>query len=432
VPNQGSNETAAIGLFGPNVLTAQGAVWRRHRKVTSPPFTERNLSLVFQTSVAQARDMLSMWRRQNGAPKDWISVHTFLKDMKTVATNVFAVAALGIHPEAAPKVGGKYNILECVSGLTQNIRLMAVIGALPAWFLRIGPEIFRERLEMRETLRRQFQSLLEHEELWTSKGSLLESFLKQRQMAATEEERFSDGEIMANLWIFNVAGHDTTSNTMDFLVLALAVHPEKQAWLRKELQAALPEDPEMWDYEPTMRAFTAAICVVFETLRMFPSQPNILRWTGELAPTIAGHTLPPKTAVLLSCTALHRNPKYWGESADEFIPERWDGRRDNDDGPDSTRRRFPTVRSPPAKGAFMPWSDGVRGCLGRKFSEIEMSAVIAVLFRDYEVEVERLPAESKEAAIERGWGSINSGTMKMAFAMREHVGLVWKKVGREA
>jgi cytochrome P450 len=248
-------------------------------------------------------------------------------------------------------------------------------------------------------------------------------------MSGTKEERFTDAEITANLWIFNVGGYETTSNAMEFLVLALALHPQKQAWLRTELRKSLlPDDPARWEYEPTMAAFTAAICVVYEALRLFPTQPTILRWTEDQYLTVAGHIVPPNTAVQFSCTALHRKPKYWGREADEFVPDRWNGRNDNEDGEDAAKRRFPTVRSPPVKGAFLPWGECVRACLGRKFSEVERAAIIAVLFRDYEVEVERFKGVSREAAMERGWRSVDSATMRMAFTLTERVGLVWKRV----
>jgi cytochrome P450 len=337
------------------VLTAEGADWRRHRKVTSPPFTERNLSIVFRASIQQTTTMRSVWRRKNGQSRNWMSVRSFSKAIKALVMNVFGVAALGIRPEEAS------DILWCLAGLTQSIPLVHLADRfLPKWLVGIGSEVLRERLEMRETLWRQFQSLIENAELCTTttvaKGSLLESFLKQRIMSCTKEERFTDAEIAANLWIFNVGGYETTSNAMEFLVLALALHPQKQAWLRTELRKSLlPDDPARWKYEPTMSAFTAAICVVYEALRLFPTQPTILRWTEDQYLTIAGHIVPPNTAVQLSCTGLHRNPKYWGRDADEFVPDRWNGRNDNEDGEDAAKRRFPTVRSPPVKGAFLPW-----------------------------------------------------------------------------
>jgi hypothetical protein len=50
------------------------------------------------------------------------------------------------------------------------------------------------------------------------------------------------------------------------------------------------------------------------------------------------------------------------------------------------------------------------------------------LFRDYEMEVERFKGVSREAAMERGWRSVDSATMRMAFTLTERVGLVWKRV----
>ena len=39
----------------------------------------------------------------------------------------------------------------------------------------------------------------------------------------------------------------------------------------------------------------------------------------------------------------------------------------------------------PEAGAFVPWADGPRECVGRKFSQVEFVAVLASLFQEYSV-----------------------------------------------
>jgi hypothetical protein len=110
--------------------------------------------------------MLSVWRRKNGQSRNWMSVRSFSKDIKALVMNVFGVAALGIRPEEAS------DIL-----LTQNIPLVHLADRfLPKWLVGIGPEVLRERLEMRETLRRQFQSLIENAELCTTTAAAKGAF----------------------------------------------------------------------------------------------------------------------------------------------------------------------------------------------------------------------------------------------------------------
>jgi hypothetical protein len=37
----------SLAVFGPNVVTSEGSTWQRHRKITSPPFNEKNSRYVF-------------------------------------------------------------------------------------------------------------------------------------------------------------------------------------------------------------------------------------------------------------------------------------------------------------------------------------------------------------------------------------------------
>lgn len=51
----------AVNIYGPNVVGTEGAVWRHHRKITSPPFTEKNNELVWNESMEQTEAMLAGW-----------------------------------------------------------------------------------------------------------------------------------------------------------------------------------------------------------------------------------------------------------------------------------------------------------------------------------------------------------------------------------
>ena len=109
----------------------------------------------------------------------------------------------------------------------------------------------------------------------------------------------------------------------------------------------------------------------------------------------------------LASAAVHRNPKYWPgtpEDLEEFRPERWlldPSKKNNNpeeeayaqeeglelDGPD---RRPDTSASlyRPGKGHYIPFSEGYRSCLGRRFAQVEILAVLAVMFKYYSVELD--------------------------------------------
>ena len=176
-----------------------------------------------------------------------------------------------------------------------------------------------------------------------------------------------------------------------------------------------------------------AAAVMNETLRLLQPIINIPKSTAPGRPqqlSMGGqqYTIPEDCNVSLSA-AIHRNPKYWpappGEEVvdgvrdtDRFRPERWltdaklsdsfvDINYDDEDlrgpsGEDTSSQLFK-----PVKGAYIPFSDGYRSCIGRRFAQVEILAFLAVLFSQYSVElavdeyasdeeIERMPKGGKE------------------------------------
>lgn len=52
---------APFNIFGWNVSSADGEMWQRHRRLTVPPFSERNSGLVWSESSRQAQEMPQVW-----------------------------------------------------------------------------------------------------------------------------------------------------------------------------------------------------------------------------------------------------------------------------------------------------------------------------------------------------------------------------------
>jgi len=80
----------------------------------------------------------------------------------------------------------------------------------------------------------------------------------------------------------------------------------------------------------------------------------------------------------------------------------------------------------------MPWAWGQRACPGKKFSQVELVAALAVLFRDWRVEVVPREGESVEGARERAWRASlvvdHEGHMLHEMVRPEGVALKWIRV----
>lgn len=160
----------------------------------------------------------------------------------------------------------------------------------------------------------------------------------------------------------------------------------------------------------------------YETLRLYSSIVFIPKTTGSYAQSLTFrdqlHILPPNTAVNINLQALHTDPQVWGSDALDWRPSRWldktlPSREDLSENPAEALIE-------PKPGTFIPWADGPRACVGRKFSQVEFVAVLAVLFHRYHVTPVPENGESK-AEVEKTLSRMveNSAISAITLQMQE-------------
>lgn len=176
------------------------------------------------------------------------------------------------------------------------------------------------------------------------------------------------------------AGHDTTATGVAWTIHLLSIHPDVQTRLRDEIRSYMPflfDRAAAWTFEDDEMA-TSALAdpdrlpylgnVCREALRFIPPIPMTVRQSLE-DDTLGPFRVPGGTVIYVMANAINRMPLYWGETADEFDPDRWD--------------RLPKSVVP---NAYMTFLQGPRGCIGRKFAETEMKVLLCALLSMYEFE----------------------------------------------
>ncbi|KJZ78718.1 hypothetical protein HIM_02109 [Hirsutella minnesotensis 3608] len=337
-----------------------------------------------------------------------------------------------------PPPGHDMSFVDTMSSVMENILLLLLT---PKWLLRLSP--FRRTRESAVAYREYItymDELMEGKVEEARKGGRAEEGMDlMGQLArATYGSQGSAGdgkqatglsreEIIGNAFIMFVAGHETTANTLHFTMVQLATNPAAQRRLQRDIDELVGKsDPATWDYDGLVNGMTASMigACMYETLRIIPPATELPK---EVSPaqdqpmTIDGrrYVVPRGTVVTLSIVSVHRNPRYWpyGESRvskepddlADFKPERWfqqhpqgssgsvpasasasdegAGGPDGEDwgGPDGPDTNAQLFR--PERGAYIPFSDGARSCLGRRIAQVEIIAALAVVFREYSLEL---------------------------------------------
>jgi cytochrome P450 len=245
-------------------------------------------------------------------------------------------------------------------------------------------------------------------------------------------------DLLGNAFVVMLAGHETTANTLHFSLVFLAMDWTSQKRLQEDVDRIFDGKPiSEWRYEEHFQKLFGGMpaAVMNETLRLLQPVINIPKSTAPGRPqqlNLGGqqYTMPGDTHIFLSA-ATHRNPKYWPappngsntngvKDVDRFRPERWlaDAKTDDQNHTSDIDQVDAELRGAadentsaqlfkPVKGSYIPFSDGFRSCIGRRFAQVEIVAVLAAIFSQYSVElavddfasdeeVERMPKGGKE------------------------------------
>jgi len=214
------------------------------------------------------------------------------------------------------------------------------------------------------------------------------SIMMRENMKADDEDKLDEEEIIAQMSTFIFAAMDTTSSAMSRILQLLALHPDIQDKLRQEISNARKEHHGRDLSYDVLVALPSLDAVCRETLRLYPPLSTMLRRSTEdvvvpLSHPVRGKDgteiteifLPRSTPVLISILNANRSSELWGPDALEWKPERWLLPL-----PDSiTDSKTPGVYS-----HLMTFSGGSRSCIGFKFSQLEMKAVISMLVESFE------------------------------------------------
>ncbi|XP_035678196.1 cytochrome P450 3A21-like [Branchiostoma floridae] len=170
-------------------------------------------------------------------------------------------------------------------------------------------------------------------------------------------------DIVANGFLFFVAGYETTASTMAFVMYNFALNQEEQDKAREEVNKIM-EDRDLVDYEAVHEMSYLEMCCM-ETLRLYPPAPNIGRVVSEEV-KVQWLTIPKDMFVLVDVLAIHYDPERWPEP-NKFIPERFTK--------EAREKRDPYN--------WLPFGAGPRNCIGMRLAMMELKVGLAKILMKY-------------------------------------------------
>jgi cytochrome P450 len=117
---------------------------------------------------------------------------------------------------------------------------------------------------------------------------------------------------------------------------------------------------------------------MYETMRLYPIIGSLsITVSRNRDETLLGKYPVPKNASLgLDLYNLHRNENYWGRTANEYNPSRFDNRNSKDVEEKGWYSADGKIKMP-VRGAWFGFSEGPRACLGNFILLFELSLIVS-------------------------------------------------------
>lgn len=420
--HQLESQAQLFTLYGQNLLSTNGTDWQRHRKITAPAFNESCMHQVWKESVKRATS-LNLVNESDQTFSDIRSTFDVL------AMRVLAVVGFGQDNTTLTAIppGHGESFMQCLGFILQHVTLTILFNILkapgfllPSVLRRLKVSVAEFRLYMEEAVFRQMQ-LRNTDQSQPRANSLLEAIVganeseKQQLSKSTRQRSYlTESELYGNLYVFIIAGFETTAATMSYALSFAAANPEIQNWLVEEIDAYYTNSSDR-GYTTTYPKLVRCQAWMYETLRLAspgpllvrsvstPQELTIITPNGESSVTIN-----PETLVGTNFYAGHLSPR-WGPDAATFNPKRFIS---------TSATTGQETFSIPEGVLHMPWAFGPRICPGKKFSQVEFVAVVAHILSEYRVEVLKHHGESEVAARGRMMGVLDEKYFNISAHLR--------------
>ncbi|KAJ3412270.1 hypothetical protein HDV05_001029 [Chytridiales sp. JEL 0842] len=361
-----------IDMFGKNVVTLEGKDWRRHRKIASPQFSERNNHLVHEETVRVVEDMFQAWSKQPALPDGGV-VADVTRDMMHLALSVISAASFGVRFEWDSE-NVEHNIPEGHQMPFQHavetfLRRIPVRMVTPEFLYKLPIKYLRDTKLANDEFHKYLLEFIEKSKKSETGGDNLLNLLVKAAEKEEQGQGLSEVELTGNAFVFMVAGHETTAGSLVYALTHLAINPDIQETLYREVVSVIgtKEAPMYTQFHD----FPYAQAIMHEAMRMNAPISLIPKWTGEQSQTLGPFILPPRTGVNITTYGLHFNESAWGTDAETFNPSRF--LSDPTSVPKSNWN----------KDAHSPFSEGPRSCLGKKFAQVEFVCFLVMLAQRY-------------------------------------------------
>ncbi|KAF2423662.1 cytochrome P450 monooxygenase [Tothia fuscella] len=390
-----------LPIIGPtSIISAAGADWKHLRKRFNPGFAHAHLITLIPAIIGATRKFLGRLERhaKDGGEFGFDELCTAL------TFDIIGAVVLDVDFKSQGAPENQHPVVRLYRQLTHAYDDNTPFPFL-AWRKKRKQRKYGEAVDaaIKDVVAEKFeQTKTKFDEKRVLSGrSVLELSLQDVDVLTKDELQMAADQVKSFLF----AGHDTTSILLQWAFYALSIHPRVRSTLCAELDTVFgsSSSPDsvaeqlLQRGEEALSQLSYTSAVIKEILRLYPPAGS-----ARMAPKGSGYTIRMDNGenvcvdgfvLYVNHYIIQRDPAIYGDTADDFCPERWLG--DTDTSMESEYGITETVSSekkvdvaedgkeiPPS--AWRPFERGPRNCIGQELANIEARVILACVARRFE------------------------------------------------
>ncbi len=341
-------------LLGNSVFLTNGPDWERQRRIIDPAFEGGRLRESYG----------AMWDAADAAAQRFEGLAGQVVDVEPETSHAAAdvifrtLFSIPIEHHIARQVFAEFSAYQ----RSQPLLNVAAMIPLPRWL----PRFFKRSTKASAArIRALITELTQERAAAIAQGDAPDDLATKIMTTADPEtgETFTPEEMVDQVAIFFLAGHETSASALSWALYLMALYPEWQERLAEEAQLL-----QSCDFSDISK-LKLSRDIFRETLRLYPPVPMMVR-EATCPERFRDRDVPRGSQIVLSPWHVHRHTRLW-DNPDGFDPARW-----------HTENGKACMRD-----AFIPFSAGARVCTGAGFAMVEGPLLLSRLLRDVRVEV---------------------------------------------
>ncbi|EDJ8649409.1 cytochrome P450 [Campylobacter coli] len=345
-------------LLGESIFTTNGEVWKKQRELLRPSFEMTRISKVFNLMSEAVSDMMKRFEKYPNA-----SIIEVDEAMTFITADVIfrTIMSSKLDEEQGKKILDAFVTFQEQSVHTAMRRMFR----FPKWLSYVLGD--RKRAKAGDVIRQVLSDIIKprYDAVSSGKAENFEDILGSLLLVvdAQTNQRFSFEEILDQVAMLFLAGHETTASSLTWTLYLLSLYPDEQEKAYKEIIQVLQGENIQISH---LRQFKYLTNIFKESLRLYPPVGFFAR-EAKKDTKVRDKMIKKGSGVVIAPWLIHRHEEFW-TNPHGFNPSRFEGEYKKD--------------------AYLPFGVGERICIGQGFAMQEAILILANILKTYKLELE--------------------------------------------